>query len=311
MQGEQKHLNWKPTMKAKTQFAATILILITSLNAVFAQLGGGGGMTYPTPGGANPYPAAPAIDPRTGLPIAQSTTDWKDPNWKDPDKVLRQVDYDGLLLLDVVANLRQEFTNDFDVLVGAGWSDPSGVSVDPQGYAIKLKLKNVSASEIFNAMNLEFEAENCPLRWRLLMNGKRPMAILRVVPELVPPATGPRFGFDPTTGLPIGATPPPAPRKSRVFFVGDLIGNGMNMDQIVETVTDLWKMNYPNETGAMDGVRFHKGAQVLVVNGDDDHIEFMIQILGALKEKASMTKGGAKSVDSKTKADEPKSGGAK
>jgi hypothetical protein len=299
-------------MKAKTRFTAAVLVLVTSLNTVFAQGGGGGGMTGGGVGGAPPYAAAQAIDPATGLPIPQPAPEWKDPNWKDPEKVLRQVVYDNVSVSEVVSDLRQQFTNDFDVLVPAGWSNPQDPNsqIDPKNYQVNLKLKNVSASEIFNAMNLEFEAENVPLRWRLLMNGKRQLALLRVVPELVPPSAGPRI--DPATGLPIGAAPLPAPRKSMVFFVGDLVGDeksgGMSMEQIVDTVSELWKMNYPNETVGMDGVRFHKGAQVLVVNGDDDHIVFLNQVLGALRDKARLAKAKAKSVDSKAKEDEPKSG---
>ena len=49
-----------------------------------------------------------------------------------------------------------------------------------------MRLKNVTASEVFNAMNIVFETENTPLRWELRMNGNRPAAVLYVLPDLLP-----------------------------------------------------------------------------------------------------------------------------
>jgi hypothetical protein len=77
--------------------------------------------------------------------------------WKDPDKVASQVVYENLPLTEVVANLKELFNNEFDVLLPFGSQDTRWSEV-----SIVLRLKNVKASEIFNAMNLVFESAKTP-----------------------------------------------------------------------------------------------------------------------------------------------------
>src|SRR5438045_3114597 len=92
------------------------------------------------------------LDPNTGLPAPPALPPWKDPNWKDPDKVLPGLEFDGLPLGEVGKILRERFNDAFDVLFPNGWQHPSDPStrVNPQtDFVIKMQLKNVTASEIF------------------------------------------------------------------------------------------------------------------------------------------------------------------
>src|SRR5262245_46280013 len=148
----------------------------------------------------------PVIDPATGLPLPPPV--WIDPNWKEPDKILPEVNYDALPLPDVVEYLRQEFKGAFDILLPSAWPDPKDAAliIEPQMVTIKMQLRNVTASEVFNAMNLMFEAQNEPYRWELKLNGNRSTAILRILPQS-PPAFAP---------LPL------LPKTRMVYFVGDL-----------------------------------------------------------------------------------------
>jgi hypothetical protein len=283
--------------KLHLQSLAAIFFLTVSLGAAPAQKGPG---------------APPAVDPNTGLPITtmpqpgsggalavpqpQPAPQWKDPNWKDPDIVLTNVYYD-IPLSEVVRDLRMRFKGYFDVLV------PVNVDINWQSTMIRLQLKNVTASEFFNAMNLVFENDQTPLRWELKLNGKRPTALLRVLasPKYPPPAI-----IDPTTGLPV---PPPVPEPKRmVYFVGDLTGDaksgGMTMEQIVKTVEEIWDMTY-HEPG---GVQFHKDAQLLIVSGTDDQIMFVQRTLAALRVKVQLDRERHQAAESKPKTDEPKSG---
>ena len=288
-----------PTMKSKLhlQSLAAIFFLTISLGAAPAQKGPG---------------APPAIDPNTGLPITmplpgsggglatpqpQPASQWMDPKWKDPDIVLTNVFYDGLPLSEVAYRLRECFKGYFDVLV------PVNVDINWQSTMIRLQLKNVTASEVFNAMNLVFENDRTPLRWELKLNGKRPTALLRVLAE---PKNPPLAIIDPATGLPV---PPPVPEPKRmVYFVGDLTGDAksgsMTMEQIVKTVEEIWDMTY-HEPG---GVQFHKDAQLLIVSGTPDQIAFVQQTLGALRVKVQLDRERHQAAESKPKTDEPKSG---
>jgi hypothetical protein len=157
---------------------------------------------------------------------------------------------------------------------------------------IQLRLKNVTASEVFNAMNLLFENNRTPLRWELKVNGHRQMALLRV---LVDPT--------PKDGLP---SSPEVQR--RVYFVGDLVGDeknrGMTIEQIMKTITDVWQMT--DSSGG--NIQFHKEAQLLVVTGTPDQIAFMDQTLSALKQRTEWErfKFASKPGEAKSKPDESK-----
>jgi hypothetical protein len=286
MQGEREKifiLIMKP--KLLPQILITIVVLCSSGAA---------------PAQRNPIPPAPvvagwpvAIDPTTGQPLAQGIPDWKDPNWKDPDLILTNVSYrEGVPLPEVIRNIRDLFHGQFDIITPVNWGnnpynppliDPANgqpvavagsSAVDLSVIAVTLELKNVTASELFNAMNLIFENDRTPLRWELKLNGKRQVALLRVLTDPVP-------------------TMRPLDTRSqlirRVYFVGDLIGEektgGMTMDQLIQTVQAVWKTTY-NEPAAL---QFHKEAQLLIVSGTSDQIDFAQDLLNALKQRANLS----------------------
>jgi len=270
-------------MKSKLhlQSLAAIFFLIVSLGTAPAQKGPG---------------APPAVDPNTGLPIAtpqpgntgglaapqpQPAPQWMDPNWKDPDIVLTNVYYE-LPLSEVVRHLRERFKDSFDVLANGNGD------IDPSAVMIRLQLKNVTASEVFNAMNLVFENDRTPLRWELKLNGKRPTALLRVLAQPSP--------TEPET-------------KRGVYFVGNLLGDeksgGMTMEQLVQTLSEVHQMSF----GSQGGLQFHKQAQLVIVTGTDAEIEFIGNTLTALRQKVeldAMRKAQSKSAESKPKSEATK-----
>ena len=286
-------------MKSKLhlQSLAAIFFLTVSLGASPVQKGPG---------------APPAVDPNTGLPITtmphpgsggalavpqpQPASQWMDPNWKDPDIVLTNVYYE-LPLSEVVRDLRARFKDSFDVLM------PVNVDINWQSIMIRLQLKNVTASEVFNAMNLVFENDQTPLRWELKLNGKRPTALLRVLAEPGPKYPPPAI-IDPTTGLPV----PPQETKRGVYFVGNLLGDeksgGMTMEQLVQTLSEVQQMSFGSESG----LQFHKQAQLVIVTGTDAEIEFIGNTLTALRQKEELDarKAISKSAESKPKSEATK-----
>jgi hypothetical protein len=202
----------------------------------------------------------------------------KNVDWQDPKDILPDVNYNGLPITEVAADLKDKFPGEFDVLfpVGPG----NGKPFDWQIATVSLRLKHVKASEIFNAMNLAFESGRTPLHWELTMNGHRPTALLRVLP----PNPGPAPTIDPATGLPVGQ-PPIWAQKPMVFFVGDLVGDPksgrMTVDQIVKTFDEISKFGFQGEH-----ISYYDPAQLLIVRGTDDDIRFVQSTLAALREKA-------------------------
>ena len=72
------------------------------------------------PGAVGGPAAPPTVDPATGLPIPvpDPSTQWKDPKWKDPDKVLDEAVYENLPLGEIASDLRKKFEDAFDVFQG-------------------------------------------------------------------------------------------------------------------------------------------------------------------------------------------------
>lgn len=244
-------------------------------------------------------PAAPnptQYDPVTGLPIPQ-TPPWKAPDWKNPDKVLDKVEFNGWDVSVVADYLRKEFTNALDIVVpgtyqftvnppsGGGLPaidpatglpiSPASKEISPGSYNVSLQLRNVTASEIFNAMNMEFEAEHTPVQWRLVMNGSRPTAVLHVVPEWI--------SFKPTSPQ----------LQHKVFFIGDLLGGkGIGEDEgqmrlIKEHIGEVLV-----DTGLGNDVKMqtYSAGKLLVITGTPDQIDLAEQTLRALKQGASFSK---------------------
>ncbi|HXF11290.1 MAG TPA: hypothetical protein VN625_10945 [Desulfuromonadaceae bacterium] len=244
------------------------------------------------------------IDPAAGKPspppIPESTeVGWKDPKWIDPDIVLTNINWrEGLPLSEVTRYICESFHNQFDIITPVNWGSgylPVGnepMQIDPRTHdpvrlkhlgsqpidlstiEMRLELHNVTASELFNAMNLIFENDRAPLRWELKLNGKRQVALLKVLSDPI-----------------IENVPDPEPEMTRhVYYVGDLIGSekngGMTMEQIIQTVNEVWKMTYHGSAG----LQFHKDAQLLIVSGTVEQINFVEDILNALKQKAATAK---------------------
>lgn len=249
-------------MNTKRQIStcAAIFIVLVSLASALAQSSGPQPNSNAVGIDSN---TGQAIDPTTGLPLGTVPAQWIAPNWSDPDIILTNVTYDGLPLSEVANQLRTSFKNQFDILpmpttFGTNWGDT----------IIQLQLRNVRASDIFNAMNMVFENDHTPLRWQL-MNDSHPMVILRVLPEGAP---------QPSPGTEI---------HRAVYFIGNLIGDeksgGMTADQVIDTILKSW----PSDFGKSDGViQFHKEAQLLIVNGTNEQNEFIRQMLSALQQKS-------------------------
>jgi hypothetical protein len=270
---DQLNMLWPMNNQSKLRISVFTILTVFATIAATAQ---------PPPRAVekNGPPAAPgsslqptAVDPATGLPIPPAPPAWKDPEWKDPEKKLT-VSYEGVPVSEVAADLRKQFNDAFDILIprSAPVQVVGGIEAfDVPGMPIQIRLKDVSASEVFNALNLLFEAENTPLSWQLKMNGNRPMALLRVRPEVAAP--------------PVRTETP----QRKIFFVGELLAgekSGMSMEQLVKTISEIYEMSYTGgrRPGA-DHLQFHKDAQLLVVTGSSDEIEFIAETIAALKQK--------------------------
>jgi hypothetical protein len=287
MQGESNSellKNMKTSLKIFTQLLLILLSLASAPTSSCAQQGGVPG----APGGSGLV-----IDPTTGLALAERQ--WKDPKWTDPDKVLDEVVYENLPLAEIASDLRKKFSDAFDVLLPgsmlpgtgpiSGWTEPASTP-------ITIRLKNVKASEVFNAMNMVFETESSPLRWELKMNGTRPTVLLRV--------TGMFF--------------PPQETKRQIYFVGELLENspdGLTMQDLVKTISEVYEMSYGSQRSISDHLQFHKQAQLLVVNGNDDEIKFVEQTLAALRQKVDLRQRTVKPATAVEPKPEPKSASEK
>ena len=293
--------------KLQIQIPAAILILLATLATAPAQPA----PAAPTP--INPATGMPAtatggggINPATGQPVpdlasfeqrlqriiaqkAQPSPEpqWIASDWPDPGIVVTNVNYDNLPLFEVARDLRERFKNQFDILpMPKAFDKDWGSEIE-----IQLQMKDVKASDIFNAMNLVFENDRTPVRWELKINYNRPTAQLRVLPEAVPMTPAPPKMKEAT--------------RRMVYFVGNLIGDeksgGMTMQQIVKTITDIW----PADFGPPEGVlQFHEQAQLLVAKGTQEQLQFIQQVISALEAKAQTDTNKRISEDLKSKAEQ-------
>lgn len=229
--------------------------------------------------------------------------------WDNISKALPEVTFDNFPLSEVTRILRDQFKNEFDVLVPsvgyptAGTVDPAtGLPVDPSlaespgAVGVNLRLNNVTVSQIFHAMNLSFEINRQPLHWDLTVNGSRPTAVLRFL-ELPPPI------------VPAAPSLPSEPQKRAVFYVGDLLGSpeagGLEFRQIHQTLLAVCAEAFHREPR----ISIHEAAQLLVVTGTSDELDLVRETLTALKEKlkpSAERKGQSKAPESKGKLAEPK-----
>jgi hypothetical protein len=208
--------------------------------------------------------------------------------WKGPDKVLPEVSFDSSPLCEVMPKLLEQFDHQFDVLLPNNFEDsPMGPKLGADGkpipqspvptsawktVGVNLRLKNVTATELFNAMNMYFEINNQPVRWELLMNGHRPTALLRIGEQAIAQP----------------AAQPQVEPKRAIFYVGELMGDqeagAMTMKQILKTLTEVSFADYKRAVN----VQCHEGAQMLVVKGTPGEIDLVRETIEALKQKAKV-----------------------
>lgn len=278
----------KPILTRQVPTAAAITALMLGI-ALIAHAG--------DPQNTTNLPAtqagAVATDPYTGLPVSPQAEQWIAPNWKDPWEVLPDISFQGLPLSEIARILREKFKEGFDVLLpgSCDWQNPNAPRIDPSSITLSLQLKNVTATEIFNAMNLVFSSGDTPLRWELKMNGNRPLALLRVVPALLPQAIAPPPG---------GPAAAPMEKKLMVFFVGDLVkAGGITTAKLFKTLSEVYDMGYSD---AQSDLKYHEEAQLIVVNASPDRIEFVRNTLEALEAKQRMSEEKADAAKTKTEA---------
>lgn len=230
-----------------------------SFNARLAAM-----ITHPSLGNAG-------LDPR-----------WISPDWPDPGIKIADVSFNGLPMSEVALQLLAQFKNRFDIIIAGSSQNPAGMNpvadmdtatggtLNLAALTVNLHLKNVSATELFNAMNLALEAENTDARWELRMNGSRPLALLKV--------------YHPAMSLPRAV---PSEKQREVYFVGDLLTKGETMPQLYKTICSVYDMAYSsgiNGTGHED-IKFHDAAQLIIVNAVPERVAFVFETLKALREK--------------------------
>ena len=236
------------------------------------------------------------VDPQTGLP---RQVEWIPQDWSEPNIVLTNFNCDGLPVSELARQLREQFKDTIDIMVPASWTAPSGEVINVGDTVVSFQLRNVDAIGVFRGMNLVFEAQNGPFRWQLVMNGNRPMVLLRVIPELLLRVTHP---LDPSTGLPEGMKPPAEPKKPTVFYVGDLIGSeesaGLRMHDIYETLLNVVKNA---DIGDLD-IKINQDAELVIVKGTAEQIAFVDSTLEAFKLKAVSDRNLKRQKDSQAKS---------
>jgi hypothetical protein len=193
--------------------------------------------------------------------------------------------FDGIPLGEVAKQLKTSFSNQFDVIITPSLSpvtgpgiaaNPAAEPLEPSAILINLRLKNVTAGEIFNAMNLYFEAQNIPVRWELKMNGHRPIAVVRLAEEPAP---------DNALARPYAA-------ERIVIYVGDLLGEGLTMDNLVEKLREIYTMAsvpthpaLPRTPTMVPHIAGHKETSLLIVSGTPEQIGIIRSTIDALKQK--------------------------
>jgi hypothetical protein len=214
------------------------------------------------------------------------------PEWK-VDAPAHEYSFDGLPLSEVTRSLQEQTKQQFDVLIPSSVvlhmpppGGPPAEQTDPGDFPIKFRLKNVSIVEVFQAMNMLFEIEKWPCRWELVMNGSRPVAVLRP-PEIEPPPAVPAVDLSQALAQAVGHS---------VAYVGNLLGTPdlgkMTPDALCETLEETAKQTFPGSSTIK--VQFHRGAELVVLSGTDEELRVMNEVLRALKEKVNdRHKGGA------------------
>jgi hypothetical protein len=189
-------------------------------------------------------------------------------DWRDPGIKLDHITWDNLPLSEVVRDAQTQFKSAFDLILPQQWqgADNRNWLDEP----IKLQFSYVTATEVFNAMNMYFEINEMPLRWELTANGARPTVLLRVLRR--------------ESEKPIQEV------ERSVIFVGDLMGDGKNgamsgmtLEQIVDAISNVYQLTFQHPPDQV--IQCHKQAQLLVLTGTPDELNVIRQTLRALQQR--------------------------
>jgi hypothetical protein len=198
---------------------------------------------------------------------------------------------EGTPLNEVAWNTAKIFKNQFDLILPP--ADP-----DLSKMIVQMQLKDVRAIEVFNAMNLYFEVQKLPARWKLTLNGSRPTAILGMEKPQV------------------AATPPAEMEKigRTVFSIPEILYASVSpldkqtadnlADTIAAALDDLQKPGHA-KVNAPGGpiIKVHAQAGILVCSGTWEETELVRSTLQALKDTAQERKNTAREIEQRVKDD--------
>jgi hypothetical protein len=139
--------------------------------------------------------------------------------------------------------------------------------LDPGTMPVHLSLRNVTAEEIFNAMNLLFSAEERPYRWDLIVNGSRPMAVLKPLHAARQPQEEP---------------------STSVIYVGESTSPNWPVEKMAELVQDMVDHDFVtiNNSHWNFRVSVHKPADIIVLVGSARQIAFAAAALQAIEQQS-------------------------
>ena len=214
-----------------------------------------------------------------GTPIHQllqnlGTSDAALAAWSNISPALPEVIFDGEPVNEVARGVARTFKNQFDIILPPDDPETSAITV-------QMRLSDVRAAEIFNAMNLYFQANKIQAQWTLILNGPRPTAVLAVVHPAKPPGD---------------ATPSETERKHTVFSIAEILvyATGypnipVNTQWITNSISmvlgDTQKPGRANvNTPGGPDIKIHEGAGLLVFTGTAEETELVRSTLEALKQ---------------------------
>jgi hypothetical protein len=251
----------KDTMSTNYLYKS-VLGLIAAV-AISANLGRAGAITQPRAEAVQPGPFQNLVTDKAALEA-----------WNKISGKQAEVHPKAVPLAEFTQTAGNAFHNQFDII----W--PSA-DRDPSTNTVTMRLKDVRAIEIFNAMNLYFEAQNIPARWRLALNGKRPTAILTTEKSQAP------------------STPSVEPARSHtVFSIADYL-YATSPDLYKQSAADLAKtleavcgdISSAPQSGPQAGlpacapvINVHAEAGILVFTGAWEQTQLVHSTLEALKD---------------------------
>jgi hypothetical protein len=213
-----------------------------------------------------------------GIPIQQlqnlGTSEAALAAWGNIGPAQQNISIEGMPVNEWAKNLATTFENQFDLILPPDDPETSAITV-------QMRLKDAPAAEIFNAMNLYFQANKIQAQWTLMLNGTRPTAVLAVVHPAKPPGD---------------ATPSETERKHTVFSIAEILvyATGypnipVNTQWITNSISmvlgDTQKPGRANvNTPGGPDIKIHEGAGLLVFTGTAEETELVRSTLEALKQ---------------------------